>query len=210
MTNRPLLYVNNSFSKKTIPNIPWMDDKGLEVFIDFSKKSKCYLEFGCGGSTVYIAKNTTVQNILSVDSDEKWVSDITKEIITSDKKIYLEYCNIGDVGNWGVPRNMSHINNYWSYMTIPWEIAKINKLNPDLILVDGRFRVACFLYSLLCAEPNSIILFDDYKERPEYFIVEKFCKLDFFSGRMAVFKVEKEFSLSELVKTIAKYSIITD
>jgi hypothetical protein len=93
---------------------------------------------------------------------------------------------------------------------MPWEYANQKSLKPDLILVDGRFRVACFLYSLLCAETNTTILFDDYTERPEYFIVEKFCKLDHTVGRMGFFKVVKDYTIPEICKTISQYSVIPD
>lgn len=42
-------------------------------------------------------------------------------------------------------------------------------------MIDGRFRVACFLYSLLCAETGTVILFDDYSLRFRYHLVEDFC-----------------------------------
>ena len=209
MTTKQLLYVND-FQPKKIPNAPWMDEKGLSVFKQLSAQSKCYLEFGSGGSTVYIAKNTNVENIISVDSDEIWVRDITSAISLSGKNIFIQYCNIGEVGSWGTPKNKGQIGNYWQYMSMPWECANKNSLKPDLILVDGRFRVACFLYSLLCAEINTTILFDDYSERPEYFIVEKFCRLEKIEGRMGVFKVTNDHKIPEICKNIAKYSVVPD
>ena len=210
MTARKLLYVNDLSAIRSIPQIPWMDERGLAIFKEFAAKSNCYLEFGSGGSTVYIAKNTNVKNILSVDSDEKWVRDINEAIQTSTKEIMLQYCNIGEVGNWGVPKNRNRVENYWQYMSMPWEYAIQKSLKPDLILIDGRFRVACFLFSLLCAEINTTILFDDYVDRSEYFIVEKFCKLVETQGRMAIFKATKDFQVPEISLAIAKYSLNPD
>ena len=42
-----------------------------------------------------------------------------------------------------------------------------------MVLIDGRFRVACFLFSLLNAKKDSIIIFDDYMNRSEYHVVEE-------------------------------------
>jgi len=210
MTTRPLLYVNNFSSKRKIPQTPWMDPEGLVTFKQFAEKSNCYLEFGSGGSTVYITKNTNIKTIISVDSDKKWVLDITDAIKASKKEIIIQHCDIGEVIDWGVPKNKNRIENYWQYMSMPWKYANQKNHKPDLILIDGRFRVACFLYSLLCAEINTTILFDDYTVRPEYFIVEQFCKLDHTAGRMGIFRVAKDYEITEICRSIAQYSLIPD
>jgi len=56
-----------------------------------------------------------------------------------------------------------------------------------LVLVDGRFRVACVLESLLSLSPLSEtqILLDDYVGRPEYAVVEEYADVKIV-GRMAV------------------------
>ena len=55
------------------------------------------------------------------------------------------------------------------------------------MLVDGRFRVACVLESLLSLSPLSEtkILLDDYVDRPEYAVVEEYADVELV-GRMAV------------------------
>ncbi|WP_240997067.1 hypothetical protein, partial [Pseudomonas viridiflava] len=37
---------------------------------------------------------------------------------------------------------------------------------PDVILIDGRFRIACFVTAYLRATKPMIVLFDDYLDRP--------------------------------------------
>jgi hypothetical protein len=66
------------------------------------------------------------------------------------------------------------------------------------------------LYSLLCARKGTKILFDDYLNRPEYFVVEKYCKLHDSKGRMGVFHVENYYEITSLCADIAKYSIVWD
>jgi hypothetical protein len=44
---------------------------------------------------------------------------------------------------------------------------------PDLILIDGRFRVACGLAAALEA-PDATVLVHDYTFRPDYQILEEF------------------------------------
>jgi hypothetical protein len=68
---------------------------------------------------------------------------------------------------------------------------------PDLILIDGRFHIACFLASILLAKPGTIILFDDYFDRPNYHVVEKYIKPSAKAGRMAEFILNASFNHSE-------------
>lgn len=205
MNTRPLLYVNK---QKDIPLTPWMDDEGFTFYKKCIANSNCYLEYGCGGSTIYTEKNSRVESIISVDSDETWVLAIKNKLRFSNKRLFIEYCNIGETGDWGVPKNNSHFKNYWNYMTTPWECARKESLNPDLILIDGRFRVASFLYSIVCSELNTTILFDDYTNRPEYHVCEEFCKLKETAGRMAIFTKINSYSFPQICQAIAKYSVV--
>lgn len=211
MSDQTFLYIKNEPKQpEKVPDAPWMDAEGLKLFKNIATSSQCYLEFGSGGSTMYMLKNTDAK-IISVDSDGEWVKNIINSIDDNQKnRLHIEHCNIGAVGAWGTPRNNSAIHNYWHYMSAPWDWATENNLIPDLILVDGRFRVASFLYSLLSSQIGSTILFDDYLDRPEYFVVENFCKPIETAGRMAIFKVTKDYSIPEICKVISKYSVNPD
>jgi len=48
---------------------------------------------------------------------------------------------------------------------------KIKSKLIDLILIDGRFRVACCLHCYNIIDKNTCIIFDDFLNRPEYHIV---------------------------------------
>jgi hypothetical protein len=121
--------------------------------------------------------------------------------------LLVEHCDIGEVGEWGTPTDERGIKSYWRYSTKPWIMAKAHSFVPDLVLIDGRFRIACFLYSLLCARVGTTILFDDYFDRPEYFVVEQYCSLTERAGRMGVFNVTKEFSTSDLCARFVEFSL---
>jgi|LakMenE18May11ns_1017448.scaffolds.fasta_scaffold9924938_3 hypothetical protein len=68
-----------------------------------------------------------------------------------------------------------------------WE----QSLLPDVVLIDGRFRVACFLASVLSATKFTQIFFDDYVDRDYYHVVEEIMKPMRFCGRQAIFEVEE-------------------
>ena len=44
----------------------------------------------------------------------------------------------------------------------------------DLVLIDGRLRIACALKSYYKMDQDSFLLFHDYTDRPQYSIIEKF------------------------------------
>jgi len=193
-----------------VSEIPVMDPDGLQFFKANISKSICYLEYGSGGSTVYSANIAKVKNIISVDSDPKWIDAVKNATNNAESNVYFNYCNIGDVGEWGNPKNKEQIDNFWKYSFLPWDIAKKHSLDPDLVLVDGRFRVASFLVSILFSSNDTLILFDDYYDRPHYWVVEEHCNILAKHGRMAIFRSNKNFSSNDIVKDIAKFSIISN
>jgi hypothetical protein len=149
--------------------IPQMDEEGLAYFRNKLKLSHCYLEYGCGGSTVYACSLPNIKVVLSVDSDPVWIAKVKGSAKGSSSHtpptLLLAHCDIGEVGDWGVPINKNKSDHFWKYMAAPWDIARSRNYVPDTILIDGRFRVACFLYSLLAARVGATILFDDWAPR---------------------------------------------
>ncbi len=189
---------------------PHMDPEGLAAFKEALIPSRCYLEYGSGGSTLYAAHVAKVPTIISVESDVQWKLKVEAAIGDSKSRVHIDHWDIGETGEWGNPKNAARIGNYWGYMAQPWHTAKAQNLVPDTILIDGRFRVASFLFSLLSARVGTTLLFDDYLDRPAYFVVEGFCPLDRKRGRMGIFVVTKNFAIPAICETIARYSIIVD
>lgn len=185
---------------------PSMDEDGLKFFTDAITRSNCYLEYGCGGSTAYAGNVAKVNAIISVDTSKDWVDKVRQSLSHTETKLFIKHCDLGELKEWGFPVDRSRSAHFWRYMVTPWETAKELNLVPDLILIDGRFRVASFLYSLLSARVGTLLLFDDYLNREAYFVVEKYCKLQEKHGRMGVFYVDHNYSITDLVSTIAEYS----
>jgi hypothetical protein len=189
---------------------PHMDAAGLQCFRESMQQCRCYLEYGAGGSTVYAATIADPPAIISVESDKIWIDKIWSAIGQTHGKLYLEYCDIGEVGSWGAPKNNGKITDYWKYAATPWQIARRLELVPDTILIDGRFRVAAFLLSLASARIGTRILFDDYLDRPQYFVAERFCQVAETHGRMAVFVAARNYSVPDICQRIAEFSVLPD
>lgn len=170
--------------------LPAMSKERIQTLTEHLINSKVYLEFGMGGSTV-LAARIGVPHIFSVDSSREWLDNITNEVskIKIRSKIKLLHADLGRIGDWGHPINQEKISNWPSYYSGPWRTIKDYGISPDLVLIDGRFRVACFLYSILNLNPGSIIIWDDYLPRPEYHIIESILKPYQYVDSMALFKV---------------------
>ena len=189
---------------------PSMDSEGLSFFKDAISHSNCFLEYGCGGSTSYAVNFGKLSAVISVDTSKEWVDKVHKSLSHMNTQLLLEHCDLGPIGEWGRPINKDRSGDFWRYMVTPWRVARESRLTPDTVLIDGRFRVAAFLYSLLSARVGTLIMFDDYLNRPHYFVVENFCRLKEKHGRMGVFIVENNYSLPDIVSAIAEYATVME
>lgn len=191
-----------------ISPVPSMDEEGLARFKKALADCRCYLEYGCGGSTVYACNVAKVDVVLAVDTALPWVESVKASLEGSGTRLLLQHCDVGEVAGWGRPKDDSMFRNYWQYMVAPWAQAKQDGYIPEVVLVDGRFRVASFLYSLVSAQPGTTILFDDYFGRSHYSTVEEFCDIKERCGRMAVFEAgSRIFSVADITARIAQYSV---
>jgi hypothetical protein len=170
------------------------------LFKKYLMKSNVFAEYGCGQSTYWLLKNTTAQ-ILSVDTSIDWINTIKQSKVYEEQKIKLKYIDVGKVENWGFPIDYSKRDSFIDYTNWVWK----QNLIPDTVLIDGRFRVCCFFTCLKFAKDGTIIIFDDYFDRPYYHIVEKYLRVHQKCGRQAIFKIfnKKKFD-SKIIDTEIK------
>jgi hypothetical protein len=92
-------------------------------------------------------------------------------------------------------------------VTAPWEKLRTRGIEPDRILVDGRFRVACVLQSILnlSSGSNCFVLVDDYLDRPEYRAVEEFTDIQAVHGRMVVVVKKENFDAEACRQRLVEY-----
>ncbi len=193
-------------------DMPHMETEGLKAFARYIDKSEVFLEYGAGGSTGFAARTTGVKAIISAESDAAWVERVKSDLAQMEPQaeIHVDHYNIGPVGDWGMPVDTSGFKTYHSYITGPWRKAAARGFTPDLVLIDGRFRVSCFLYTLLKARPGTPILFDDYMDRERYFVAEAFCPRLAAHGRMAVFEAGPVEDVGKLVEQLLRFSVLPE
>lgn len=95
-----------------------------------------------------------------------------KNQCNNNNDILIKYIDLGVVSDWGYPKNYKKHYNFKLYTDYLWEINE----SYDLIYIDGRFRVCCFLTCLKYASQNTRIVFDDYVHREHYHYIEKYIK----------------------------------
>lgn len=147
------------------------------------------LEYGSGGST-RIGAELPGKLIYSVESDREWAvnlqSELDKDQLPSPAVVY--HVDIGETGKWGRPKHASEWQKFHRLPMAIWDEPFFK--HPDLVLIDGRFRTACFITVCLRITRPVRLLFDDYKDRPLYHVVERIAQPIRMIGRMAEFSLQ--------------------
>jgi hypothetical protein len=170
--------------------------------------SRCYLEYGAGGSTL-MAASLRVPAIISVESDAAWCRAVSAEIqpLLQGSTFHMHHADIGETRAWGEPAGNDNAHLWLRYPVEVWDMMNAAGLAPDLVLLDGRFRVACFMACLLRARPGTIILFDDFVGREEHYgRAAQYLTPSAFADRMAVFIVPKIIDRDAAEKDLVLFS----
>jgi hypothetical protein len=180
------------------------------------RRASSYLEFGTGGSTV-LAFESGLKRIVTADSDPVFldkVRAIARTCLESD--IDFVFCDLGPTGEWGNPVGRDNIINWPQYFTLPWHHFLARNEVPDLIYIDGRFRVACALYSILILHVKcnrwlgrkSRLMIHDFL-RPEYSKVKDYAKVVSSANTLAVLEPKKRISADSLVRDLLVFQFDT-
>lgn len=155
-----------------------MSNAEIDLFTEALSSASNYLEYGAGGSTKKAARLFTLTSITAVESDSSFIenqllNDVDVQLAIKAGRLRFLIADIGPTSDWGYPKDNSKIHLWPNYALCPY----LYGYSPDLILVDGRFRVACCLVAALQA-PAATVLIHDYKDRSHYHIIERFFAID--------------------------------
>lgn len=123
--------------------IPWMNYAFVELLDERLNHSLRMFEYGAGFSSLYFSKQ--VKEIVSIEYDKAW-EDKLRELL---KPCHNHTLLVEPVGE--------------GYI----HAAQGTEEKFDVILVDGRERVACFKSGLQALTPRGVIILDD-SDRDEY------------------------------------------
>ncbi|MCH4811649.1 tetratricopeptide repeat protein [Vreelandella neptunia] len=180
-----------------VPDAPFMSSAERDLFLKSIKRAKHYFEFGSGGSTVWAVREGLL--VKGVESDAKWVNALKDKL---GEKCQIEAVDIGPTQQWGFPVSMQQAPEFSTYSNA----IHHHDQEFDLILVDGRFRVACTMATIqhileYSTEPQEARIFiHDFWNRPQYHVVLPFLE--------AVEKVESA-GLFKVAQNVSKEDVAT-
>lgn len=195
LTNKP----ETTFA---LPSAPAMTEAERQLFAKHLKKAQYYFEFGSGGSTVWAVEHgLTVQG---VESDPNWVNALQEKL---GQQCQVAVADIGPTGDWGYPLTQQ-TDKFPAYSQ-----AILKHQQPfDLILIDGRFRVACTMAAIQHiakhqTQDSTFIFIHDFWNRPHYHIVLEFLDVIKQVESAGVFKVKKDVRLEKVAEVWLEYSV---
>ena len=148
-----------------------MTENDKEMFYRYLNKCTIYFEFGSGGTTYQACIRNNIKKIYSVESDFEWHKRL-KDVLNNNSKVNFIYNEMNvkpnTLGYPGINSTEEQRINYSNHIVL---LEKNKSKIIDLILIDGRFRVACCLKCFDVITDNCIIAFDDFLDRPQYNIV---------------------------------------
>jgi len=201
-----MIHFFKNFTKNNQNEIKLFDGDD-SLFKNIVREAKVYGEYGCGNSTIWTLENTSAK-IISVDTSLKWINKVRDMINNNSFRMNIHHSNLGEVGDWGRPISYIKHNYFIDYTNYIWEQSE----KPSVILIDGRFRVCCFLTTLKLAAEGTKIIFDDYTNRPHYHYVEKYVSRIKECGRQCLFIVpsKRDMDINELNNDIDAFRYVMD
>ncbi|MGR3320597.1 MAG: hypothetical protein ACU0DK_01555 [Pseudooceanicola sp.] len=169
------------------PELTFPETEGRLVRAEY-ERAGVILEYGSGGSTV-MAAEMPGKLVTSVESDKAWARMMRGwfEENPPASPVEIVHHDIGPTKEWGQPRTHKGWKKYPGYPLKVWDAKDFRQ--PDVVLVDGRFRVGCALATAFRTAKPVVLLIDDYADRERYHEVEEFIGRPGMTGRLARFEV---------------------
>ena len=182
-----------------------LENEKLDFISRHTKPGGVILEFGSGGSTLELL-NRGFQ-VTSLETDRFFANEVNQLAHSRFNSRPVIFLNIGPTGNYGYPATaLKWINHcmgrFRRYINYP------ARKSFDTVVIDGRFRVAAFLSCVKTMETlPSLIVIDDFLDRPEYQILNKYIKFEGSINGMQYFFPQSHINNEDLDKCLAEYSM---
>ena len=128
---------------------PWMNKNEIDCIASLLTQDLTVLEWGSGGSTLFFAP--MVKEWHSIEHNKQWFDKISQILPNNVNYYYVP-------ANKAVSRRYSTHADYKDYI----EIIDTIKGKFDVVLIDGRARVACARYVKNRLTKNGIIIIHDF------------------------------------------------
>lgn len=182
------------------------------IFDNAIKKSRCYLEYGMGGSTLRaLTKSDAV--IYTVESDSAWIEHMRKYIKVrraENDRMHIISIYIGPTRKWGYPDSDKFIDTFEAYSSEVFRYVDGKQI--DLAFIDGRFRVACALKVIMeCyRNSNTQIMIHDFWNRPQYHVLLHYLDVIERADTLGLFSIKNNVDLNSVADDYAHYKVIAE
>ena len=202
--------------KKKYPSVfflPHMSMKEFSLFKRMCKDANVVLEFGSGGSTIFLLEKE--KKVFSVESNHEFYDymssiDLIKKSL--GKSLQYRYIDLGATNKWGKPLSEDESSHFPEYYSMVWDDIDPSANKVDLVFIDGRFRICCCLYTILKLVEyhwdDTLIVIHDFWRRRKYHVVLEFLEEVESAADLAVFKVRKDVNLDKVRGMIEEYSLV--
>ena len=167
---------------------PHFSQDEIVAFLSFLTNDTVYFETGSGCSSL-IAKYYTKKSY-AVEGSKQWYEEGVKNglknnLIFRDLKV--------DNPIWSYPGNKSNIDDWKKYFQ-----AYDRRYNADVILIDGRFKIATAMDVFDKIRDDTIVFIHEYQDRPSYFILENYYQYVYHWGTLMAFVKKKDVKIIPL------------
>ena len=161
---------------------PHFREKELMAFLTFLEKNNTFFETGSGCSTI-IAKYYT-KKVYAVEGSKTWYNKLINEGL-KDNVIFKDLkC---DDSTWSYPGKRTNIRHWKNYFQ-----SYKKEYDADVILIDGRFKVATAFDIFNKIREDTIVLIHEYWPRPLYFVFEDYYQYIYHWDTLVAFVKKKD------------------
>jgi hypothetical protein len=183
-----------------------MTTRELDLMQHVFEAGRQYLEYGAGESTKLAVACPTITSITSAEADPDYIekqllSDESIRRALQSGRLKFNRVDIGPVGDWSYPKDLSRHHLWPNYALSPF----VTPFSPDVVLIDGRFRVACCLVCCLEA-PDATLLIHDFTDRPAYQVLLPFITITQQVDTLVRCRRSKNFDVSAARALLRIYS----
>ncbi len=188
--------------------VPAMSEPEIALLRRTLREGARYLEFGAGGSTAE-ALAAGVTQLTSVESSSVWVERVSMHSSVAPAvaagRARLMHVDIGPIENWGYPSDKASAIKWPAYSQAVWATLEASSL--DIVLVDGRFRVACALNAVWRCRPETLLMVHDFWDRAHYHEILRFTDEVASAERMVVLRPRAVLDWPALTESLLRHTL---
>jgi hypothetical protein len=207
---------------------PRMSRAEVALLRAFAAGKAQLVEYGSGGSTLLALR--LARRVISVEADGGWIERLSThpsiaEALATGTLRFLQV-DIGPVGAWSKPLDPSTSARWPAYAAAPWRLLQAEGRLPQhprgiwrhlgrappaapggwVVLVDGRFRVACALQAALWIGPGDVVLVHDFWSRKPYHVLLDYLLPIARAGTMVALSPRPDVKRRAITSALTQYA----